>query len=256
MMEKHYLYKITNLDNGKAYIGVSKDPDRRFNAHLTGYGSRALKEDLLSTFKTEILVIGSKEYIYDLEIKAIAKFSTLIPKGYNIAIGGYLNQDSTGSNNPQAVLTESEVLNIRVEYAKGLVTHAYLADKYDISLSAISKALMGKTWKEVGGPIIQNTRGNSILSEVDIIDIRNKCAKGCKVQELAEEFGTAVSNIVSITTGQTWKRIGGPIHKAKIRSITQKDIDLFIELKAENLSNTKIAEITGWHRKTIGKYLK
>ena len=43
--EKYYIYRIFGI--GKSYVGMSKDPLRRFEEHLTGKGSQLLLHDCL-----------------------------------------------------------------------------------------------------------------------------------------------------------------------------------------------------------------
>jgi len=91
-----YLYKLTNTVNGKSYIGVTKDPDLRKRQHLTkttvkNLVSKAVKKYGKESFIFDVLCIGSKEYICELEQKAIVLYNThaVWGHGYNIAEGGY-----------------------------------------------------------------------------------------------------------------------------------------------------------------------
>ena len=92
----YYLYKITNLINGKLYIGVTAHPKKRVRQHLfekPKIGKISLIKNAAikyggDNFKFEVICIGKKDYIYDLEVKAIKAYSTTSPNGYNIAIGG------------------------------------------------------------------------------------------------------------------------------------------------------------------------
>lgn len=94
-MKQHYLYKITNLVNGKMYIGVTKDPEKRKRQHFHSHPSKgknypirhAVKKYGKDNFSFEILCIGSEDYIYDLEKKAIIAYGT-VRDGYNVAAGG------------------------------------------------------------------------------------------------------------------------------------------------------------------------
>lgn len=94
MEEIHYLYKITNLVNGKLYIGVTKDPKHRQECHFSN-GDRLVNKAYTKYGKDnlifEIICVGSKEYIYDLEIKAIElyKSDATTGHGYNICSGGF-----------------------------------------------------------------------------------------------------------------------------------------------------------------------
>lgn len=94
----HYLYKITNLVNGKLYIGVTKNPKHRQLCHFNGYHpDRLISKAVLKYGKEnlifEILCEGSKEYIYDLEPKAINLFNSNAEAGhgYNLCVGGVIN---------------------------------------------------------------------------------------------------------------------------------------------------------------------
>jgi group I intron endonuclease len=87
------LYKIT-FPNGKVYIGVTSDFERRMRAHAkSGITplhpvNRAVAKFGWENVKTQILAIGPQEYIYDLESLAILNFVSLVPYGYNASCGG------------------------------------------------------------------------------------------------------------------------------------------------------------------------
>lgn len=92
--EVHYLYKITNLVNGKLYIGVTNNPTQRKAQHFTKVKkerpvNKAVKKYGKESFTFEVLCIGTRDYIYDLEQKAISAYNSLVTgHGYNISVGG------------------------------------------------------------------------------------------------------------------------------------------------------------------------
>jgi len=95
MEEIHYLYKITNKVNGKLYIGMTKDCTLRKRQHLTKTTTsslvcRAVKKYGKENFSFDILCVGPKDYIADLEIKAIQAYESnaVSGYGYNLAEGG------------------------------------------------------------------------------------------------------------------------------------------------------------------------
>ena len=90
----YYLYKITNLVNGKLYIGVTNNPDKRKRQHL--YEDKKNKNPLIKaaiakygveSLMFEVICIGNQEYIYDLERKAVEAYGSM-DHGYNLTPGG------------------------------------------------------------------------------------------------------------------------------------------------------------------------
>ena len=87
----YYIYRITNLVNGKTYIGQHKY--RKLNDSYMGSGiriKRAIKKYGIKNFKKEILYsnIQYKETVDDMERFAIAKERAIGKAEYNIADGG------------------------------------------------------------------------------------------------------------------------------------------------------------------------
>ncbi len=93
MLTKYYLYKITNLSNGKKYIGVTINPPVRWKAHRTArirntIVTQAIQKYGVDNFEFKILITGPKEIILKLEKWAIKFFKTKVPTGYNLSAGG------------------------------------------------------------------------------------------------------------------------------------------------------------------------
>jgi hypothetical protein len=91
------LYRITNLVNGKCYIGITKHgADKRFIAHKAAArkGSttalhRSMRKYGFDNFRVDQLVIcEAGQYLKDLEVRAIAGYGTRAPNGYNLTAGG------------------------------------------------------------------------------------------------------------------------------------------------------------------------
>ncbi len=90
-----HLYKITNSINDKIYIGVTSRPTDRKKVHFYNRSqkARSLIKNAIDkygpeNFNFEIICTGHRDYIYDLEVKAIQTYSTISPNGYNIKPGG------------------------------------------------------------------------------------------------------------------------------------------------------------------------
>lgn len=95
-MKNCYLYKIVNQINGKMYIGITSNPTSRKQRHFSKTGHSAFSIIRVAmdkygreNFSFEVLCIGTKEYILDLEVKAITLYRTCEKKFvYNIKPGG------------------------------------------------------------------------------------------------------------------------------------------------------------------------
>jgi len=97
---RHCLYKITNNINGKVYVGITGDPKRRKYEHFRKKsGSFSLVRLAVDkygqeNFKFEVLVEGERDYIVDLEPKAISLYRAM-DYGYNLQSGGCPERGST-----------------------------------------------------------------------------------------------------------------------------------------------------------------
>lgn len=87
-----YLYKITNLINGKCYIGQTKDIKKRFIAHRRKTAKsaigRAIQKYGKENFSFEQLSICSDDIVDIAEVAAISYYNSLVPNGYNLDVGG------------------------------------------------------------------------------------------------------------------------------------------------------------------------
>jgi group I intron endonuclease len=94
---KAYIYKITNVVNGKVYIGETirhyKDRWRQHKAfHLSSYSCPILKQAFMKygidNFKFEVIQECSFDERFELEKKYIEEYNSVAPKGYNFLPGG------------------------------------------------------------------------------------------------------------------------------------------------------------------------
>jgi|SRR5271166_408489 len=87
-----FLYVITNLINGKKYVGATNNLKQRWRHHRSGHGSRlvkaAIKKYGVENFRFEEVAEGDVPTIERLEKQTIAIEDTMTPNGYNMATGG------------------------------------------------------------------------------------------------------------------------------------------------------------------------
>lgn len=90
------IYKITNLINGKCYIGktVKDNAKSRWNDHINGYHPNSLIHKAISKYGVENFTFEELEYPTSPEILnireryLIKKYNSLAPNGYNLTVGG------------------------------------------------------------------------------------------------------------------------------------------------------------------------
>lgn len=90
-----FIYKITNLINGKTYIGQTvNNPLYRWQQHCSAFhNTKSLVKDAIkkygkSNFQFEVLGQFTEETLDYNEIKFIKQFNSLVPNGYNLTTGG------------------------------------------------------------------------------------------------------------------------------------------------------------------------
>jgi hypothetical protein len=67
-----------------------------------------------------------------------------------------------------AKLTASDVLKLRIKYAKGNISIRDLAAETKVSEANLNHVLRGKTWKHVGGPIDTRKKGDRWRQAIEI----------------------------------------------------------------------------------------
>jgi group I intron endonuclease len=94
------VYKITNLINGRIYIGsTTLSLKKRFGAHASGNKQKtlihfAIKKYGRDNFKIETLEIcSSKKELYQKEAEYIRNLKSLAPNGYNLHDNKFLYKD-------------------------------------------------------------------------------------------------------------------------------------------------------------------
>lgn len=164
------IYKITHIETGGSYIGLSVNIESRIKAHLSAarrgetdkeYNKvlyRAIRkyggpDNFYKNFTVEILeTTNQPEKLAELEIKYIKKFNTYLdPKHYNNTPGGDGVQSNSGEKHPNHKLTIEEVKDIRTRYAamRESILDIYFDYEEKISYAGFKKIYTWQTWKTV-----------------------------------------------------------------------------------------------------------
>jgi len=185
------VYKITNIINGKAYIGESMNIERRWDEHKleldnrehhsyklqedwNTYGKDNFKFEILETIDDNLKQIIQKCLLYILEDKYIKQYNS-INKGYNventlelILKGEKQIFDSLDPNKKFASLLENVIKNIKKN--KGIYTPTRNSLKVNVKpkldLSQLSNEnYINLLYNEENKNIIKNICNNYIFNE-------------------------------------------------------------------------------------------
>jgi group I intron endonuclease len=145
------IYKITNKNDGKVYIGQSENIERRLSEH---------KQKRNETIDDYINVLGVENFDFEIieecdldeldnkEQEYIMKYDSR-ENGYNIQNGGFNN--SQGEGNGRAKLTEKDIVFIRESYANHLspskIYEEHFKDK--ITKSQFQGVWQGRSWTSI-----------------------------------------------------------------------------------------------------------
>lgn len=180
MDDKFFIYKITNLVNGKIYIGKSQNNlkcgSTRWQIHLKiAKGGKKKYDRMYSLLHKAIKKYGDKNFLYEviqstndesealkLEMQWIA---CMKEKGfilYNLTEGGegmsgfihshksrkQIGDSQRGEKSSNAILTDEDVRGIK-RMREGGVTYPVIAFHYGVAISTISMICNGKRWSHI-----------------------------------------------------------------------------------------------------------
>ena len=204
----HYVYIITNLKNGKQYIGDHSTND--LNDGYLGSGSYLQKAKLKygkENFKKEILeFFETKQDAFNAQEKYINEYNTLTPYGYNLHhLGGYNIMDEDTKNKIRESSRGKILSNIsrkRISDAtKGSKNPMYKKSFYDI-------------WVLKYGTIIANEKLESFKEKQ-----RNKPKLSKESKKLISEKLKGI-----VRSNETKSKISSSLNNHTVSSETKKKI--------------------------------
>lgn len=205
------IYKITNIVNGKIYVGLTTTTlQQRWDGHIRNSKTsnrhlyNAMRKYGLDNFTIEeIDSTDDFKKLGELERHYINKYNSQDPnKGYNITAGGESNQLD---GNPRAKLKVADVVQIREIYSYGELRcrDCWKLFKDKISFSAFQKVWEGITWTSIMPEVYTESsklhhsaqksnpgdlNGNAIYSNEEVLEIR-KFYSTHTLSETYEKYG-------------------------------------------------------------------
>lgn len=116
-----FLYVITNLVNGKRYVGIAQGYERRWREHVSGHGSKlvyqAIQKYGIDNLEFTVVCKGTEEYVKEMEVKFIHNLNTKAHSGYNLTEGG---EGSTGwkpSDETRKLMSKAQLGKIQAPHS-------------------------------------------------------------------------------------------------------------------------------------------
>ena len=163
------IYKITNKQNGKTYIGQSHNIQRRFSEH---------KKKRLQTidnyinifgvdnFDFEILEECSQEELDEKEQYYINKFNS-IEEGYNYQTGGFNN--SVGESNGRAIFSQEDVIRLRNAYKNHESPKKVFEEEFEsrgIKKNTFQNVWQGRSWTHIMPEVFTKENRDYYMKEI------------------------------------------------------------------------------------------
>ena len=223
--DRMYIYQITNLINGKIYIGQTNNIQKRWANHRCNNDpnmviARALRKYGIDNFKFEVLLRGlTPDEANQKEIELIKEKNSLVPYGYNVATGGKRidGVSRLGADNSNAHLTEEEAQYILDNRDKPMyVLYDLFCDK--ISYESFKKIYHHQTYTNLTTTVNEypynfefgNQFTNNPLEYDEIVSLRERYANGEYWRDVYKDYEWAYKNewsFYNVYTGRSYKLI-------------------------------------------------
>lgn len=236
------IYKYTNKDNGRVYVGRSVNIAKRKYEHLNkpspySYFDQTLIKIGEDKFDFEVLEECSVDELRDREKYWIKYYNSCVIEnpdgGYNLTHGG---EEYRSEENPWARLTMAQVNEIIDKLINTTVSIQAIAKEYGVHYNTISDINRCKTWAwahEYSGNIRENAQGSlhrGVLNSTAIITegIAENIIEDIKKSTLslvaiARKYGIKDSMVYDINRCRTWKHLHN--YKTNIRNEHRKEGD-------------------------------
>lgn len=223
--EKKDIYIITNDINSKVYIGQSVNPAHRWEQYCSAVKkkpdaqviTRAMAKYGIEHFTMSILEENVVNYD-EREIYWIEKYNSIVPNGYNIAIGG--QGTGSGINSPTAKIKSEDVLfELIDELIQNEVSLSNLCKKYNMSYSQMEKLKNGQSYRIEGLNYPLRPSMKHSKEKIDQLTYALKYELDKSLRDLSAEYEIDLSCVNEINQGKMWHRdyLEYPIRLGKMK---------------------------------------
>ena len=206
MLTNKDIYIIKNKINQKVYIGQADYAWKRWGSHIRDAGSKpktiidkAIKKYGVENFWYELLEYQIPDYD-EKEKYWIKEYNSLIPNGYNVAIGG--KGTGAGVNHVHSSVRNVEILNLIIsDLEEGKETFQELAKKYKVGTAVIQGINSGEYYSDENRkyPIREYFLSDEKLKR---LFYSLKYEKDKTLSDIANEFGLNQSTVSEINSGK------------------------------------------------------
>lgn len=246
-----YIYKITNKENGKIYIGQSNDPKRRFQAHmLKNSSSKLISQDVdkfgRDSFELEVIEEASDTF-QDREKYWIQYYKDLNYNIYNQTKGGEEPPTQRGFDNKFTKYSEEKVLEV-INLLKNT--------NYNFKqLGRITKTTIDFVQRINNGNRRLNDydfdypiRKESHFEKISKLIINDLKSTKILQREIAKKYGVTRSMVTMINIGKNRHdyNIKYPIRKDRMTSCPDKIVDMITKDLQSGMSTRDIIDNYGY----------
>ena len=212
------IYKITNLINGKIYIGSSINLKRRMNEHLRElrlniHSNKRLQNSYNKygeeNFKTEVVEYCDINKVREREQFYIDNYLPYLTEiGYNISNCSTGGNTGNSESHPKAKLNWEKVNEIRNSYKLNIYNMEELSDLYEITIQGIWLIIKNKNWHDKNYvPPSENEMCKKKCSRKKIDElvrnVRLDYINGKTVKELSAKYNLNNQIVLSYLTYRT-----------------------------------------------------
>lgn len=256
------IYKITNLIDGKIYIGQTVNYEKRKrshkshllnNKHCNSHLQRAFNKYGEDSFKIELIQKCDIDELDDLEKFYIEKYNCCDEDyGYNMMYGGQQYRKFT-----------PEVREKMSRGRKGMKFSEEHKRKISIALKNVTPSKESiekmKLTKKLNPTCVGEENFNAVISDSTAEKIINDLVKNKAVKELENKYNVTADIIYNLMYNKSYKHIKPEIRKSlseRTKTNMSSKIEQAINLYLGGMSQNEVCKILKMSRNTLRRELK